>query len=103
MCLRDSLFILYELWGNVNGKKNLGCIPKLGRQSQTPLQGAEKIDFWRWALPHRQKSIKEKHLYDSRLAFTPKLKRTHGEGESMGRRWTQITQIWEFISFAAQH
>jgi hypothetical protein len=45
--------------------------------SGAPTGHRKKLIFGGGALPHRQKSIKERHLYDGSLAFTPKLKRTH--------------------------
>ncbi|MDX9954329.1 MAG: hypothetical protein RBT75_09550 [Anaerolineae bacterium] len=44
--------------------------------SGAPTGRSEKMIFGGGALPHRQKSIKERRLYDGSLAFTPKLKRT---------------------------
>ena len=50
-----------------------------GENLRHPYRGQEKLIFGGGALPHRQKSTKERHLYDGRLAFTPKLKRTRSD------------------------
>ncbi len=48
--------------------------------SGAPTGRRKKLIFGGGAKPHRQKSIKERYLYDGRLAFAPKLKRTLKRG-----------------------
>jgi hypothetical protein len=48
--------------------------------SGAPTERSRKLIFGGGAKPRRQKSIKEKRLYDGRLAFTPKLKHTRRVG-----------------------
>jgi hypothetical protein len=43
--------------------------------SSAPTGRRKKLIFGGGAKPHRQKSIKERHLHDGRPAFSPKLKR----------------------------
>jgi hypothetical protein len=43
--------------------------------SGAPTGRGRKLFFGGGAKPRRQKTIKERHLHDSRLAFAPKLKR----------------------------
>jgi hypothetical protein len=50
------------------------------KTSGAPTGCRRKLIFGGGDLPRRQKSTKERPLYDSRLAFTPKLKRTHDKG-----------------------
>lgn len=44
--------------------------------SNTPTGRVRKVIFCGVVQPRRKKSLKERHLHDSRLIFTPKLKRT---------------------------
>jgi hypothetical protein len=54
----------------------MGAFQNGGENLKRPYRAQKKLIFGGGALPHRQKSTKERHLYNSRLAFTPKLKRT---------------------------
>jgi hypothetical protein len=58
-------------------RMSIGVSFKTGvKISSAPTGRRRKLIFGGGALPRRQKSIKERHLYDSRLIFAPKLKRT---------------------------